>query len=104
MAHRPKHKLVSEKQLAANRANAGRSSGPRSPDGKARSAQNARKHGFTAAHFAVVCHEDLHAVAHLKAVPFRGLPRMARQANTWSLFLRYQAQTERHCRLAVEEF
>jgi hypothetical protein len=34
-----------------------------------------------------------------------GFHRMARQpANTWSLFLRYQAQAERHYRRAVEEF
>jgi hypothetical protein len=44
---------VSEKQLAANRANAARSTGPRTPQGKARSAQNSRKHGFTASTFAI---------------------------------------------------
>jgi hypothetical protein len=34
-----------------------------------------------------------------------GFHRMARQPdNTWSLFLRYQAQAERHYRRAVEEF
>src|SRR5438105_11544511 len=49
---------VSEKQLAANRANATRSTGPRTPEGKARAAQNARKHGFTASTFAVVRLED----------------------------------------------
>ena len=58
---------VSEKQLAANRANAARSTGPRTPQGKARSAQNARKHGFTASTFAVVRLEDLDEVAHLRA-------------------------------------
>src|SRR6185295_3217593 len=33
-----------------------------------------------------------------------GFHRMARQSNSWSLFLRYQAQAERHYRRAVEEF
>jgi len=36
------------------------------PQGKARSAQNARKHGFTGSTFAVVRLEDLQEVAHLK--------------------------------------
>jgi hypothetical protein len=57
---------VSPEQLAANRANAAKSSGPRTPQGKARSSQNARKHGFTASTFAVVRLEDLQEVAHLR--------------------------------------
>jgi hypothetical protein len=44
---------VSPERLAANRANAAKSTGPGTPQGKARSAQNARKHGFTASTFAV---------------------------------------------------
>ena len=61
----PQHP-VSPEQLAANRVNAGKSTGPRTPQGKARSTQNARKHGFTASTFAVVRLEDLQEVAHLK--------------------------------------
>ena len=171
---------VSEKQLAANRANATHSTGPRTPEGKARAAQNARKHGFTASTFAVVRLEDLQDLAKLTddLVAFyqplnsqelfaierialaqqallraarlesglfttclnhtlsldgeqqlvtmteeltqdkevtreqnrnyllaEGFHRMATHSScSWSLFLRYQAQTERHYRRAVEEF
>ncbi|HXB70385.1 MAG TPA: hypothetical protein VNY05_19205 [Candidatus Acidoferrales bacterium] len=63
---RSKPKPVSDEQLAANRANAARSTGPRSPEGKARAAQNARKHGFTASTFAVVRLEDINEIAHLR--------------------------------------
>jgi hypothetical protein len=60
-------KPVSPRRLAANRANAERSTGPRTPEGKARSAQNARKHGFRASTFAVVRLEELDEIARLKA-------------------------------------
>ena len=168
---------VSPEQVAANRANAAKSTGPRTPKGKVRSAQNARKHGFTASTFAVVRLEDVDAVAHLRDdlmgvyqpvnsqelfaierialaqqallraarlesglfttclneclgdrdTPLIGLDpemvgdleitrqqnrnyllaegfhRTAAKSNSWSLFLRYQAQAERHYRRAVEE-
>jgi hypothetical protein len=174
----PTTKPVSPRRLAANRANAARSTGPRSPQGKARSAQNSRQHGFTAATFAVIRLEELDAVAKLKADLFAiyqpvnsqelfaierialaqqallrcarletglftcclnetlnhdaslayclepdltrdievtqaqnrnfalayGFQILARKSNSLSLFLRYQAQTERLYRRAVEEF
>src|ERR1051326_90188 len=60
-------KPVSEKQLAANRANAARPTGPSTPEGKARSAQNSRKRGSPAPPFAVVRLEELQEIDHLRA-------------------------------------
>ena len=90
-------KPISEKRLAANRANAARSTGPRTPEGKARSAQN-RKHGFTPSTFAVVRPQNRNYLLG------EGFHRMTSKSNSWSLFLRYYAQVERHYRRAVEEF
>ena len=142
---------VSPEQLAANRVNAGKSTGPRTPQGKARSTQNARKHGFTASTFAVeriaLAQQAIFRAARLEAGLFttclnevlddrdtplvgldpdmvgdleitraqnrnyllgEGFHRMASKSNSWSLFLRYQAQAERHGApsgpRAVEEF
>ena len=178
---RPK-RPISARQLAANRANAARGvppgPGPRTPEGKARSSQNARRHGFAASDYTVVRLEDLEAVARLKddliavyrpvnsqelfalervalaqhallrcarlesglfttclnealdrtgnaIVPMtedlvgdleitraqnrnyalaEGFRRIAREGSAWTLFLRYQAQTERQYRRAIEEF
>ena len=40
--------MTSKKQIAANRRNAGKSTGPRTPEGKAKVSMNAVKHGLTA--------------------------------------------------------
>src|SRR5579884_1571952 len=60
-------KPISEKRLAANRENAKKSTGPRTPAGKERSSRNAVKHGFRASSFAVVRLEELDEVEKFKA-------------------------------------
>jgi len=171
--------MPTDKQLAANRANAARSTGPRTPAGKAAASRNARKHAFCPGDFIVACLEsdddivelradliavyrpvnpqetlaieriaiaqqNLHRASRLEAGLFgscldqgsedarippnllmsptapregiamdrgqlnnislaQGFQRMA-SSRTWNLFLRYQAQTERLYRRAVEDF
>src|SRR5215831_6006563 len=56
--------MVSSKQLQANRANARRSTGPRTITGKAHSRLNSRKHGLTAKTLIIVgeCADDFEAL------------------------------------------
>jgi hypothetical protein len=61
------HQPISPKRLAANRANAARSTGPRTPQGKARSAANSRRHRFWSDRFAVVLLEEAAALANIRA-------------------------------------
>ena len=42
--------MATPSQINANQVNAQQSTGPRSPEGKARVAQNALRHGLTARH------------------------------------------------------
>lgn len=170
--------MATQKQIAANRRNAAKSTGPTSLEGKIRAAHNATRHALSAgyavlrieapdelerltadavARYAPMDNEELYAVerialaklALLRAARFeagmftnclnhalnddnvtpyvslhpllehhsdckveqtrnyalaRGFEFMARQGNSWSLFLRYHSQAERLYRRAVEAF
>src|ERR1019366_1424707 len=58
--------MATDKQTAASRINAQKSTGPRSAAGKTQSAQNARKHGFCSSNFAVAHLEDLDEIVNLR--------------------------------------
>jgi len=73
---------MTDSQFAANRANAANSTGPRTTNGKARSSQNARKHGFAAAAYTVPRLEDLDEVAFLR----EGAIKLYQPANAQELF------------------
>jgi hypothetical protein len=60
-------KTLSEKQLAANRANAQKSTGPRTAEGKARAALNSRKHSLTAAYVSMLRLEENGELDNLRA-------------------------------------
>ena len=64
---RRRTKPASERQIAANRANAARSTGPTSPNGLARSSRNSLKHGLATSKFTVVRLEDIDEIARLRA-------------------------------------
>jgi hypothetical protein len=107
-AKAPKRKL-SEKELAARRANAQKSTGPRTPEGKARVAENAVTHGAYAKKVTCITHgplaEDPEQVAAFYAEMFEDLdPQTAVQralareiaAVAWG-----QERTERFTNLAL---
>jgi hypothetical protein len=58
---------VSSARAEASRKNGARSRGPKSPEGKARSAQNALKHGLRAQKYVVLPEEDAAEFAELEA-------------------------------------
>ncbi len=49
--------MLSERQLAANRLNAQKSTGPRTPEGRAICSQNASRHGSLASEVLLACED-----------------------------------------------
>jgi hypothetical protein len=74
--------MATDKQTAANRINAQKSTGPRSAAGKMKSALNARKHGFAGSVFTVVRLEDLNEIHQLR----QDLLDVYRPVNSQELF------------------
>ena len=63
----PRAVTLSNARAEASRRNGARSRGPKSPEGKARSAQNALKHGMRAQKYVVLPDEDAGEFAELQA-------------------------------------
>ena len=74
--------MATDKQIAANRINAQKSTGPRSAAGKMKSALNARKHGFSGSIFTVVRLEDHDEIYNLR----RDLLDLYRPVNSQEIF------------------
>jgi hypothetical protein len=88
------------KQLAANQTNAALSTGPRTPLGKARSSQNARKHSFTGSDFSIIKIEDRDAVSLLRA----DLISVYRPVNSQELFAVERLALAQHNLLRISRF
>jgi hypothetical protein len=72
--------MASERQIAANRANAKKSTGPRTPEGKARSSLNALVHGLTARRVVLPGEDARHFAAFARAIRADMRPRGPAQA------------------------
>jgi len=62
--------MPTKKQIEANRRNAQKSTGPKTPEGKAAAAQNAETHGLTASRAGsrvVIANEDRNAYEHFRS-------------------------------------
>jgi hypothetical protein len=86
--------VTSEKRVLANRANAKRSTGPRTSKGKARASQNATKHGLWRSAPADL--SELHLVEHaiLGADPDPEMARLAQEIAVADWALRKVLQVE----------
>jgi hypothetical protein len=69
--------MASERQIAANRANAGKSSGPRSASGKKRASRNALKHGLNTPLSGAAVTREIEALARQIAGDSEDRARMA---------------------------
>ena len=93
---------LSPARAAASRRNGAKSQGPKTPEGKARSAQNALRHGLCAEEFVVLHDEDAQAFAALQAALLEELaPQGALQQLLAGRIVRAAWRLERAERLAA---
>jgi hypothetical protein len=96
---------VSSARAEASRKNGARSHGPKTPEGKARSAQNALKHGLRAQKYVVLPDEDIGEFAALEAALIEELaPVGALQGILVGRIARAAWRLERAERIEVELF
>ena len=76
-------KPASERQIQASRANGAKSKGPVTPEGKARSSQNARKHGCLAA-IVTFTPEDEKAFNQIHHLYIERFEPAIKSSTTWS--------------------
>jgi hypothetical protein len=69
--------MASERQIAANRANARKSTGPRSDSGKTRASRNALKHGLNTPMSGAAVTREIEVLAHQIAGDREDRARMA---------------------------
>jgi hypothetical protein len=90
-------------RAAASRRNGAKSTGPKTPQGKARSARNALKHGLCAEEFVVLHDEDAQAFAALEASVLEELaPQGALQRFLAGRMVRAAWRLERAERIEIE--
>ena len=96
---------VSNARAEASRRNGAKSRGPKTPEGKARSAQNALKHGMRAQKYVVLPEEDAAAFAALEAALTLELaPQGVLQSILVGRIARAAWRLERAARIEVELF
>lgn len=94
--------MASQAQIKANRANARKSTGPRTPAGKGRSSQNALKHGLTARSVVLPDEDPQQWQAHFSALLDDVNPKSGLEAQMAGRIALLLWRTQRAARIETE--